>query len=174
MVLDVYKYLKARIPVELTVVGSGPLESQVEDLARSDGDVHHFKGVSIAELAEIYRSCDVFLYPTQGDTFAIVVMEALSSGLKVVTTKCLHDVYRDFEKFNAIEFTDYDVSKLSQALLEISRVNVDKGAVHRYIEENYSWKAISEKFFRHLSDLVTKRRDRRFSWSNDMSGSNVE
>jgi len=163
MVLDVYKYLKARIPVELTIVGSGSLENEVEDLARSDIDVHYFKSISEAKLAEIYRSCDAFLYPTRADVFPLVVMEALSSGLKVVTTKLLYYAYRDFEKFNVIKFTDYDVYKLSQAFLEISKFNVDKGAVHRYIEENYSWKAVSEKLFGQLSDLAMKRRGHGFS-----------
>jgi len=43
-------------------------------------------GVSDAELRALYRSCDVFVYPTRGDTLPLVVLEAMASGLPVVST----------------------------------------------------------------------------------------
>lgn len=35
------------------------------------------------ELAKIYRSCDVFVFPSKFDTFGIVLVEALASGLPI-------------------------------------------------------------------------------------------
>ena len=43
-------------------------------------------GVSDAELRALYRSCDVFVYPTRGDTLPLVVLEAMAGGLPVVST----------------------------------------------------------------------------------------
>ena len=35
------------------------------------------------ELSEIYRSCDVFVFPSKTDTFGQVMVEAMASGLPV-------------------------------------------------------------------------------------------
>jgi D-inositol-3-phosphate glycosyltransferase len=41
---------------------------------------------SPAELATIYRACDIFVLPSVGEGFPLVVQEAMSSALPVVTT----------------------------------------------------------------------------------------
>ena len=43
-------------------------------------------GLSDAELRALYRSADAFVYPTRGDTLPLVVLEAMASGLPVVST----------------------------------------------------------------------------------------
>jgi glycosyltransferase involved in cell wall biosynthesis len=43
-------------------------------------------GVSDAELRALYHGCDVFVYPTRGDTLPLVVLEAMAGGLPVVST----------------------------------------------------------------------------------------
>ncbi len=42
--------------------------------------------LSAHELAELYRSCDVFVLPYRGEGFAMPVLEAMASGLPVITT----------------------------------------------------------------------------------------
>jgi len=154
MVLSVYRILKDKLPVELIVVGSGSLECEVDNLCRSDRNVSHFKHVSEKELAEIYRSCDIFVYPTLGDTFALVVMEALSSGLKVVTSNFLYETYKDFIQFDIIKFIDFDELSISQAVIDILKTNIDKNAVHNYIKMTYSWENLSTNLFDYLTKLV--------------------
>ena len=39
------------------------------------------------ELQKIYKECDVFLFPVLGEGFGLVVLEALSSGLPVISSK---------------------------------------------------------------------------------------
>jgi glycosyltransferase involved in cell wall biosynthesis len=48
--------------------------------------VHHGLGPNAPELMALYASADVFVFPTLADTLPIVVMEAMASGLPVVTT----------------------------------------------------------------------------------------
>ncbi|MCB9385855.1 MAG: glycosyltransferase family 4 protein [Bryobacterales bacterium] len=43
-------------------------------------------GVSDAELRALYRSADIFVYPTRGDTLPLVVLEAMAGGLPIVST----------------------------------------------------------------------------------------
>lgn len=65
----------------LVVVGSG-------DAAALDGRPGvHFLGSRQPDcVAELFRACDVFVLPTTGEIFPLVVKEAMSSALPVVTT----------------------------------------------------------------------------------------
>lgn len=67
------------------VVGDGPIRASLE---RQHRDVI-FCGVRTgAELAAHYASADVFLFPSETDTFGNVVLEAMASGLAVVAFDC--------------------------------------------------------------------------------------
>ena len=156
MAIKVYNNIKKMFPVEFVMVGSGSLESEVDKLCASDTNVKHFKHVAENDLANIYRSCDIFLYPSLYDTYALVVLEALSSGLKVVTTDNLYRVYNDFIRFNVIKFADFDEKSLTQALLDIKDTVINKNDIHNYIEKNYSWKKVSENLFNSMYNLAVK------------------
>ncbi len=68
--------------LRLVVVGDGPARSRLET-AYPDA---LFVGVQRgSELAAHYASADMFLFPSLSDTFGNVVMEALASGLPVVS-----------------------------------------------------------------------------------------
>lgn len=62
------------------VVGDGPARAELE--ARYP-DVVFMGRRTGAELSEIYRSADAFVFPSRTDTFGNVMIEALSSGLPV-------------------------------------------------------------------------------------------
>ena len=48
--------------------------------------VHHGLSANTPKLMELYAKADLFIFPTYGDTLPIVVMEAMASGLPVITT----------------------------------------------------------------------------------------
>ena len=52
--------------------------------ARND---HHFLGcVSREHIPEVFKMCDIFLLPSQGEGFPVTVQEAMACGLPVITT----------------------------------------------------------------------------------------
>jgi glycosyltransferase involved in cell wall biosynthesis len=59
-------------------------EVNTQDL--SNVYVHHGMGPNAAELMALYARADIFIFPTFADTLPLVVMEAMASGLPVVTT----------------------------------------------------------------------------------------
>lgn len=62
------------------VIGDGPSR---EELEKQYTDAVFLGNKMGEELAEYYRSADVFVFPSRTDTFGIVLIEALASGLPV-------------------------------------------------------------------------------------------
>ena len=66
---------------KLVIVGDGPLRTRLQ---RKHPDLN-FEGLRRDEqLAACYASADVFLFPSETETFGNVVLEAMASGLAVV------------------------------------------------------------------------------------------
>jgi glycosyltransferase involved in cell wall biosynthesis len=73
-------FLAASVEGTKVVVGDGPMLSTLR--ARYPHAL--FLGaLSGAELAAVYRSADIFVFPSKTDTFGLVMIEALASGIPV-------------------------------------------------------------------------------------------
>lgn len=123
------------------VVGDGPARAALE--ARYP-DVLFLGALSGKELAAAYRSAQVFVFPSLTDTFGLVMVEALASGVPVAAypvtgptdvlgplTKALHN---DLEK------------SLESALL------IDPAACIAHAR-NFSWRASAEQFLEALAPI---------------------
>ena len=77
---NVSAFLKLFTAGTKIVVGEGP---QLEELKRAHPEVVFLGLQRGAELAALYRSADVFVFPSKTDTFGNVMIEALSSGVPV-------------------------------------------------------------------------------------------
>lgn len=83
--------------VGLLLVGTGPLERTLSNTY--DGDGIYWLGYQPDErLPEIYGLVDLFVCPSVGDQWAVVVNEAMACGLPVVATEnvgAAHDLIED-------------------------------------------------------------------------------
>ncbi len=72
--------LELDLPGSTVIVGDGPARAALERRYPRA----HFLGARYGEaLAEVYASADVFVFPSRTDTFGIVLIEAMASGLPV-------------------------------------------------------------------------------------------
>jgi len=77
---NIESFLKLQLPGSKLVVGDGP---QLAEL-RARYPEAHFAGARFGEdLARHYAASDVFVFPSRTDTFGLVMLEALASGLPV-------------------------------------------------------------------------------------------
>ncbi len=77
---NVEAFLKLDLPGSKVVVGDGPSRRALQ-AAYPDA---HFLGTKTGDaLAVQYASADVFVFPSRTDTFGMVLIEALASGLPV-------------------------------------------------------------------------------------------
>jgi glycosyltransferase involved in cell wall biosynthesis len=80
--LTAFSRLAPSSPVNLLLIGDGPLRPKLE--AAADPRVI-FTGYRCGEeLARLYASADLFVFPSLSDTFGNVLLEAMASGLPAI------------------------------------------------------------------------------------------
>jgi glycosyltransferase involved in cell wall biosynthesis len=81
-----YKVLyQQRKDIQLIIVGDGPYAAEMQEELR--GTSCFFTGYLNGDnLATVYASCDIFIYPSTSDSFGQVVLEAQASVLPVIVT----------------------------------------------------------------------------------------
>lgn len=107
--------------VKVLFVGAGPLEAALrEQVAQVDGveaTVHGF-GMQ-ADLPALYNQGRVFLFPTAGDVWGVVINEACASGLAVISTPfagVVGELVRDGENGHVL---DFDAERWAAALADL-------------------------------------------------------
>lgn len=79
--------------------------------------IHFLKGLSIEELAMLYQSASVFVYPSIFEGFGIPLLEALYSKVPVITT---HDgVFPEAAGPSSLYVEPYDVTDLQKKITTI-------------------------------------------------------
>ena len=77
---NIEAFLKLDLPGTKWVVGGGP---QLKELQRRYKDIRFFGSVDTEELSRRYAQADCFVFPSRTDTFGLVMVEALASGIPV-------------------------------------------------------------------------------------------
>jgi glycosyltransferase involved in cell wall biosynthesis len=144
-----YQRLDERLQREHPIVVVGQLGWQVDETIealRSLGErCRLMGGVSDATLAELYRRCAVFCYPSLQEGFGLPVLEAMAAGAAVLTSNVssLPEVGGD-----AVEYADpLDVSSIAAVLERLLRTperRVELGELARARALQFSWARAAE------------------------------
>jgi len=136
---NVEAFVGLDLPGSKVVIGEGP---QRAELAARYPDAHFLGARTGEELARLYRSADVFVFPSRTDTFGLVLLEALASGVPVAAYPVPGplDVVGDAP----IAALDTDLRNACLSALGISREAAREFALAR------SWRASTEQFFGNL------------------------
>ncbi len=120
------------------VVGEGP---SLQDLKRKYPDTVFTGQLVGEELATHYRSADLFVFPSRTDTFGIVLIEALASGLPVAAynvTGPKDIITEDF--LGGLHETDLAAA----AKLAMSRG--DRASRSNHVKTTYTWEHAASQF----------------------------
>lgn len=145
--------------VKMTVVGDGYLEGFYKSKCHELGldDYVDFVGRKTKkEIAEILNECNMFVIPTRIETFCIPGIEALASGMPVVTTKCKGpEEYVDDKCGMQVEVGD--IRGMADAICEVYK-NIDKYDVNylRQVADRYSKKSVIDNAKKIYDELLRK------------------
>jgi glycosyltransferase involved in cell wall biosynthesis len=161
VVLDTFHHLpeKTKRNTHLFIVGDGPLLKQLSE--KVDPQITWAGFLEGEELALVYASSDIFLFPSSTETFGNVVLEAQSSGLPVIGAKAggvqhlICDGENGFlcEPKNVQEFVEK-----STILLEDLHLRRHFGRNARQFALSQSWEKIFTQLLGSFSDVLQKRK----------------
>ena len=154
--------LEALPNLRLAVVGDGPARPYLE--AHFAGLPVTFMGYLRGEaLSRAYASADIFVFPSRLETFGLVVMEAMASGLPVVAARVggVSDIVR--EGSIGYTFDAGDIAGLVAGIRQTagSRERIRQmGRQARAYAETQSWDAIMDEVIALYATLIADRRQR--------------
>jgi N-acetyl-alpha-D-glucosaminyl L-malate synthase BshA len=121
-VVRVFARVRQDVPSVLVMVGDGPDRVHAEAEARELGvEQEVFFLGKIETVAPLLSAADLFLLPTQSESFGLSALEALASGVPVIGTQAggLPEVVRDGETGRLCAVGDID--SMARAAIDILR-----------------------------------------------------
>lgn len=86
-VMKVFELVHKEIPAKLLLVGDGPERSYIENLSRQCDSGKHIRFLGRQEEVEdIFAISDVFLLPSEYESFGLVALEAMAAQVPVIST----------------------------------------------------------------------------------------
>ncbi len=137
---NIEAFLELDLPGSKWVAGVGPALKGIRERYPS---VHYLGVLDQHELAQVYASADVFVFPSKTDTFGLVLLEAMACGLPVAAYPVTGplDVIGDCRTAGVMH------EDLRTACLEALKLRREDAAAHA---QKFSWRAASEQFLGHL------------------------
>ncbi len=132
---NVKAFLDLEPPGTKWVVGGGP---QMKDLQRRYRDARFFGPVGTEELSRRYAQADCFVFPSRTDTFGLVMVEALASGVPVAAYPVPGPI--DVVTTNKVGALDEDLR--AACLAAVSRDPADC----RSHAESFTWSECARQF----------------------------
>lgn len=140
---NIEAFLKLDLPGTKLVVGDGPARAS---LARKYPDAVFAGALQGEALAQAYASADVFVFPSLTDTFGLVLLEALASGVPVAAFPAAAP--RDVIGDAAVGALNEDLRLACLAALQVER-----GACRAFAEK-LTWEACARTFVRHVTEAT--------------------
>lgn len=147
----------------LIIIGEGPERKKIEDIIAK---YNMKEQVTITgrlgrdQISSFMKISDCFVLASQAETFGVVYIEALASGLPVIATKC-----KGPEGFvnsaNGVLIDTDNVNQLKEAMLFMS-YNIDaydRSAIALKVKKDFSPEIIASQLTEYYSNLVTNSDD---------------
>lgn len=136
--------------------GATPFKRLAEQLGVSDRVI--FAGAR-TDLPMIYPAADAFVLPTLYETFALVCLEAMASGLPVLASPVggVEDYLRDGENGFHVKRDAAEIAVKLDRVLNDPELHARIREQGLATAENYAWEKIADQYLRLFEELVSER-----------------
>jgi glycosyltransferase involved in cell wall biosynthesis len=142
---NITAFLDLDLPGRKVVVGGGP---QLEELRARYPGVHFTGKRTGEELAQCYASADVLVFPSRTDTFGMVLLEAMASGLPVAAFPVTGPV--DVVRPGETGVLSEDLRQAALDALALDRARVRARA------QDFSWENAARLFLANVTTACLK------------------
>jgi glycosyltransferase involved in cell wall biosynthesis len=132
---SIENFLAMDLQGEKWVAGEGPSR---KELQKKYPEVRWFGWLSGEELARLYRSADVFVFPSRTDTFGLVMIEAMACGTPVAA-------YPVTGPIDVVGNSEGGVLREDLRVASLMALQLDRRKVANY-GAKFSWDAATSQF----------------------------
>lgn len=147
--------------VEVKLVGAYNAEDSIYKKYHKNENVEFCGFVTRDILAKYYQEADVFVFPTLGEGFGMVVLEAMSCGLPVIISDLAGGNDAITEGVDGFEFTAGDDDQLYEKIKWFieNREEIPKMAENaRKKAETYTWDIYSKRLQKAIDEIMEEAR----------------
>ena len=137
---NIEAFLRLDLPGSKWVAGVGPASKRIQ---AQYPNVNYLGVLDQHELARVYASADVFVFPSKTDTFGLVLLEAMACGLPVAA----YPVTGPLDVIGNSPSAGVMHEDLRTACLEALKLRREDAVAHA---RKFSWRAATEQFLAHL------------------------
>jgi glycosyltransferase involved in cell wall biosynthesis len=156
---EAYKILRQkRLDFEMVIVGDGHAREEFQEMMPGA----HFLGYQSGQnLVESYASSDIFVFPSTTETFGLVTVEAMASGLAPIAAKvggAVGIIEEGRSGLFAQPFSGEDLADGVEHLItnREMRIALANGALRRSLD--FSWESILAQLFRSYQSVINERK----------------
>jgi glycosyltransferase involved in cell wall biosynthesis len=158
--LDTILYALVKVPnLHLAVAGiteGSPYPQLAATLGLSDRV--HFIGLR-RDLPEVMKAVDFFVFPSRYEPFGLVVIEAMATGLPVITATSTGAADLVTPEAGIVLSDSDDVEALASAMSTLTnnpQLRIQMGQVSRTIAEQNSWSKMAQTYIDLLEELTPR------------------
>lgn len=148
--------------IELAIGGDGPARPRLERMVKTLGlsDRCRFLGMLNRDaVAEQIKRCDAFVLPSLGETFGVVLLEAMACGKPVIATRCGGPEFVVTPETGLlVKVADSSAIAEAMANLILHRVDFDSHIIRKKVTERFGERAfllsIAKIYDRVLADRL--------------------
>lgn len=148
LALDAFHLANIDHPVEFHIAGAGSMKDYVIKISGMDKRIIFHNVVTEESKVQLFNKCDIFLYPSKGETFGIVISEALVSGEYVIAGERLKGNFDEEHELGYVSFCNYRVADIASLMENISRnishIRSKRRNIREYAANKYDWKSTAK------------------------------
>lgn len=146
--------------VKLTIIGGGPEKKNLESLIKELNLEDRIKltgRIERKEIAEYFKKSDAFVLASKGETFGVVFIEAMASGLPVIATRCGGPEHF-IKKEQGLIIEKNNIDKLAGAMKNINKNidNYDNEKISKMTVDEFSPESVAEQITEVYKNVLSK------------------